>query len=71
MKALGAFVGIGAVLLSLVFTIQPAWHLLEKGHTEGALLWAVWGLFWTAFWFRYAVGLQLAAQQQADQDTKK
>ncbi len=71
MKTLGAFVGIGAVLLSLVFTIQPAWHLLTLGHTEGALLWAVWGLFWTALWFRFAVGLQVQAQQRTEQDTKK
>lgn len=70
MKALGALVGIGAVLLSLVFTIQPAWHLLSLGHSEGALLWAVWGLFWTALWFRVAVGWQVAAQR-SEQDTKK
>ena len=36
-----ALLGTGVVVLSLVFTIQPAWHLLEKGHGEGALLWSV------------------------------
>lgn len=66
-KGFVALLGTGVVLLSLVFTIQPAWHLLEKGHGEGALLWGVWGLFWSAFWLQKMTGLYAKVGQQERQ----
>lgn len=41
---------VGAVVISIAFTVDIAWKLHGYGKDTWAIMWGLWGAAWVCFW---------------------